>query len=81
MISDWFDYEDCISWHRNNLGNRESNLEQAVARIEEYIGTVLISSSVYETEPWGFQSKDEFLNLVVKVETESDPFRIIWEEF
>ena len=56
-----------------NLGERESNLEQAVTRIEEYIGPVLISSSVYETEPWGFQATDEFLNLVVKVETELTP--------
>jgi 2-amino-4-hydroxy-6-hydroxymethyldihydropteridine diphosphokinase len=56
-----------------NLGERESNLEQAVARIEEYIGTILISSLVYETEPWGFQATDEFLNLVVKVETELTP--------
>ena len=56
-----------------NLGNRESNLEQAVARIEEYIGPVLNSSSIYETAPWGFQSEDEFLNMVVKVETELIP--------
>jgi len=56
-----------------NLGNRESNLEEAVARIEEYIGKVTRSSSVYETEPWGFQAEDEFLNMVVKVETKLTP--------
>jgi 2-amino-4-hydroxy-6-hydroxymethyldihydropteridine diphosphokinase len=56
-----------------NLGNRESNLEEAVARIEEYIGPVLDSSSIYETEPWGFQAKDKFLNKVVKVKTELAP--------
>jgi 2-amino-4-hydroxy-6-hydroxymethyldihydropteridine diphosphokinase len=56
-----------------NLGNRKSNLEQAVARIEEYIGPVLISSSIYETEPWGFQAKDKFLNQVLEVETELSP--------
>ena len=56
-----------------NLGNRESNLEQAVLRIKESIGKVLISSSIYETEPWGFQATDKFLNLVVKVETELTP--------
>ena len=60
-----------------NLGNRESNLEQAVARIEEYVGPVLDSSSIYETEPWGFQAKDEFLNKVVKVETELTPSEIL----
>jgi 2-amino-4-hydroxy-6-hydroxymethyldihydropteridine diphosphokinase len=56
-----------------NLGNRESNLEQAVAKIEGSIGPVLSSSSVYETEPWGFKAKDEFLNMVVKVETDLTP--------
>ena len=56
-----------------NLGNRENNLEEAVARIEEYIGQVLKSSSIYETEPWGFQAEDEFLNMVVKVETKLTP--------
>ena len=56
-----------------NLGNKESNLEQAVARIKEYIGPVLKSSAIYETEPWGFQAKDEFLNMVVKVETNLTP--------
>ncbi|MEI8225557.1 MAG: 2-amino-4-hydroxy-6-hydroxymethyldihydropteridine diphosphokinase [Bacteroidota bacterium] len=56
-----------------NLGNRENNLKEAVARIEEHIGQVLKSSSVYETEPWGFQSGDEFLNMVVKVETKLIP--------
>jgi 2-amino-4-hydroxy-6-hydroxymethyldihydropteridine diphosphokinase len=56
-----------------NLGSRESNLEQAVARIEEYIGPVINSSSIYETEPWGFEAKDEFLNIVVKVETDQTP--------
>ena len=40
----------------SNLGDREHNLKEAVARIEEYIGHVVKSSSVYETEPWGFNT-------------------------
>ena len=56
-----------------NMGNRESNLEQAAARIEEFIGPVRVSSSIYETEPWGFESSDKFLNIVLKVETELSP--------
>ncbi len=56
-----------------NLGNREANLKEAVVRIGEHIGQVVKSSSVYETEPWGFNSKDEFLNMVVKVETKLSP--------
>ena len=56
-----------------NLGNRELNLEQSIARIEEFIGPVLMTSSIYETEPWGFQAEDKFLNLVVKAETKLTP--------
>jgi 2-amino-4-hydroxy-6-hydroxymethyldihydropteridine diphosphokinase len=57
----------------SNLDNRENNLDEAVTKINEFIGKVVASSSVYETEPWGFQSEDEFLNMVVKVETELTP--------
>jgi 2-amino-4-hydroxy-6-hydroxymethyldihydropteridine diphosphokinase len=56
-----------------NLGNRERNLRRAVARIEKIIGRVLNSSSVYETEPWGFRAEADFLNIVVKVETQLAP--------
>ncbi|HUX58317.1 MAG TPA: 2-amino-4-hydroxy-6-hydroxymethyldihydropteridine diphosphokinase [Bacteroidales bacterium] len=57
----------------SNLGDRERNLEEAVSRIEKLIGPVVKSSSVYQTEPWGFETKNEFLNKVVKVETKLDP--------
>jgi 2-amino-4-hydroxy-6-hydroxymethyldihydropteridine diphosphokinase len=56
-----------------NLGNREENLDLAVTRIEEYIGKVEETSSVYETEPWGFRSRDEFLNQVIKIKTKLSP--------
>jgi 2-amino-4-hydroxy-6-hydroxymethyldihydropteridine diphosphokinase len=56
-----------------NLNDRESNLKEAVARIEEYIGKIVASSSVFETEPWGFKAENEFLNMVVKVKTRLNP--------
>jgi 2-amino-4-hydroxy-6-hydroxymethyldihydropteridine diphosphokinase len=56
-----------------NLDNRERNLEEAVTKIEESIGKVLMSSSIYVTEPWGFISDNDFLNIVVKVETNLNP--------
>lgn len=60
-----------------NLGNREENLEQAVARIGQSIGPVIRSSSIYRTEPWGFQSDEEFLNMVVKIETDLAPVMLL----
>jgi 2-amino-4-hydroxy-6-hydroxymethyldihydropteridine diphosphokinase len=60
-----------------NLGRREINLKEAIARIEKFIGKVTGSSSVYETEPWGFKTGNEFLNMVVKVETELGPSELL----
>jgi 2-amino-4-hydroxy-6-hydroxymethyldihydropteridine diphosphokinase len=56
-----------------NLGEREVNLEQAVVKIEEQIGHVIMSSSIYETEPWGFQTDNKFLNIVIKAQTNLSP--------
>ena len=56
-----------------NLGNRESNLKEVVKEIEEHIGQVLQTSSVYETAPWGFTAENDFLNMVLKVETVNSP--------
>jgi 2-amino-4-hydroxy-6-hydroxymethyldihydropteridine diphosphokinase len=62
-----------------NLGDREGNLNNAVSEITKHIGKALKKSSVYETEPWGFQSDNEFLNIVVKVETELTPKAVLKE--
>ena len=56
-----------------NLGDREANLRMAVESIIENIGPVVRSSSVYETEPWGFRTEDLFLNMVTEVETKLKP--------
>lgn len=56
-----------------NLGDREANLKTAVKKIAAEVGDVFILSSMYETEPWGFSSKDKFLNMVAGVETELSP--------
>src|SRR5664280_758460 len=56
-----------------NLGDREKNLEQALDKIAEVIGIIVSRSSVYETESWGFQSSDQFLNMVIGVDTNLKP--------
>lgn len=56
-----------------NLGKKVKNLEEALAGIEEYIGNLVLTSSIYETEPWGFRSKSTFLNMVAEVDTNLDP--------
>jgi 2-amino-4-hydroxy-6-hydroxymethyldihydropteridine diphosphokinase len=56
-----------------NLGDRELNLKKAIDKVEELIGSVVHISSIYETEPVGFKSKDKFLNMVAEVNTSLEP--------
>lgn len=62
-----------------NLGKREDNIEKALARIKENIGPVTKSSSLYETEPWGFESDEQFLNMVVRIDTGLKPGDLLQE--
>jgi len=55
----------------SNLGDRRENLEKAIKRISEMIGRVTTVSTFVETEPWGFESKNAFLNGVAIVEDTS----------
>ena len=60
-----------------NLGDREANLNTAIRLIGERVGTVVRQSSFIETEPWGFQSDNRFLNAVIRCETERTPREVL----
>ena len=61
----------------SNLGNREAVLLQAIKLIDERVGQVLRRSSFIETEPWGFESDNKFLNAAVCCETELSPRQVL----
>lgn len=56
-----------------NLGDKEANLLGAIELIKRRIGTIKAQSAFIETEPWGFESSNTFLNAAVCVETELSP--------
>jgi 2-amino-4-hydroxy-6-hydroxymethyldihydropteridine diphosphokinase len=60
-----------------NRGDRLSYLKEAVNRIRQDIGSIILSSSVYETEPYGFKDESMFLNQCLLVETELQPRQIL----
>ena len=61
----------------SNLGNREENIRKAILLIGERVGTVLRQSSLIETEPWGFESENKFLNGVILCETQLTPRQLL----
>jgi len=52
----------------SNVGDREKNLREAIARLGEF-GRVRRISSIYETEPMEFREQEWFLNCVLELET------------
>lgn len=55
------------------MGDRRALICRAISLIDERIGAVQRVSSFIETEPWGFKSKNKFLNAAVKVLTTLSP--------
>lgn len=54
----------------SNQGDRHAILERATAEIGSLIGNIILRSSIHETEPWGFESPNRFLNQALVVETD-----------
>ncbi len=61
----------------SNQGDRIATLCKAVDEIEQQIGRVLETSSYYETEPWGFTDDTNFINQVIKIQTNLTPEQIL----
>ncbi|MEY3819200.1 MAG: 2-amino-4-hydroxy-6-hydroxymethyldihydropteridine diphosphokinase, partial [Bacteroidota bacterium] len=52
-----------------NMGDRMANLAAARNSINIECGRILSTSSIYETEAWGYKEQDAFLNQAIVIET------------
>lgn len=71
--------EKCYVLFGSNMGDKSALFEQACAHINIRCGRVVCVSSAYESEPWGFEAEEWFLNRVIVVETELEPERLLSE--
>lgn len=53
----------------SNEGNSVSILERACAGIADKLGEIVAKSSYYETDSWGFETDNKFVNSVICVHT------------
>jgi 2-amino-4-hydroxy-6-hydroxymethyldihydropteridine diphosphokinase len=63
----------------SNMGNREEFLNEAIAMIELRCGKLVLQSSLYESEPWGFETEHLFLNQAIEIESELGPHDLLKE--
>jgi 2-amino-4-hydroxy-6-hydroxymethyldihydropteridine diphosphokinase len=61
----------------SNLNDRNHLISQSRKLVNEMIGEIISSSSVYESDPWGFQSENKFLNQVLHVDSRLDPYQVL----
>ncbi|MFV0554153.1 MAG: 2-amino-4-hydroxy-6-hydroxymethyldihydropteridine diphosphokinase [Mangrovibacterium sp.] len=60
-----------------NLGDKKAIFSQATARLAAELGELVCSSSIFETEPWGFEAEDMFWNQVLVVRTAKSPQEVL----
>jgi len=56
-----------------NIVCRSDNLKNTRSHINQLAGKICISSSVYETAAWGKVEQDDYLNQVLKINTDLAP--------
>ena len=60
-----------------NLGNSKEIFQHAIQMLEISVGIINHSSSLYESQPWGFKHKNNFINQAIKVSTNLSPAEIL----
>jgi 2-amino-4-hydroxy-6-hydroxymethyldihydropteridine diphosphokinase len=52
-----------------NIGDRKLVINKTIELIHASCGKVIKKSSLYESAPWGFEAKNQFINQVILIET------------
>lgn len=63
----------------SNMGNRQEYLNKAIGLINDRIGDVVKTSTLYESDAWGEEQQDDFLNQAVIVESSIQPEALLAE--
>lgn len=61
----------------SNLGDRHATMQSAILLLDSQAGSVDRVSSAIETEPWGFESANKFLNMCVRIITTLSPEQLL----
>ena len=61
----------------SNLGNREATINQALDLLATKVGPLIKRSSFFYSQPWGFDSPNEFCNLCASFTTSLSPLDLL----
>ena len=61
----------------SNKGDKRKFLLLAQYFIQHHAGTILKTSAIYETEPWGKSNQAKYLNQAICISTDKTPFQLL----
>jgi 2-amino-4-hydroxy-6-hydroxymethyldihydropteridine diphosphokinase len=60
-----------------NIGDREKALTLALLKINETVGNITAQSNIYETEAWGVENQQAYLNQCIEIHTNYKSLELI----
>ncbi len=69
--------ECCYILFGSNMGDKDALFAQACLLINNRCDQVVRASAAYESEPWGFEAEEWFLNRIIVVETDKGPEEVL----
>ncbi|MCU4163874.1 2-amino-4-hydroxy-6-hydroxymethyldihydropteridine diphosphokinase [Carboxylicivirga caseinilyticus] len=70
-------YNKAILLLGGNIGNTKEYLAKAIKLLTSELCNPCKVSNLYESEPWGFESSQNFINQVVEFDTSKDPITLL----
>lgn len=61
----------------SNIGKRKENILKAYKILKDQGITIVRQSSFYETAPVGVEDQKDFINSVIQIETELEPYELL----
>ena len=62
-----------------NIGDKEKNIARAIEGLRAIALSEIVVSKPMRSEPWGFESENEFVNIGVNLETVMSPEQLLEE--
>jgi 2-amino-4-hydroxy-6-hydroxymethyldihydropteridine diphosphokinase len=61
----------------SNIGDRISYLQQAIVCLQDRVGDLVQHSPYYYSQPWGYQSDNEYINIAIKIHSSLTPMQLL----
>lgn len=69
--------ESAILLLGSNMGEKKAVVLEALSKLSAKCGSIVAKSNNYCSEPWGFKSDSDFINMAVHIKTDLEPHTLL----